>query len=327
MCRDMLSPVEGAVRGSLRCPVCRALLDDVADGSGGFVCTEADCATFFPVVDDIPILINEERSVFSRSGFVSRRRTYFEPRGDLLERVERLLPDIQRPKAKRRFDQLVQLLLERTARPLVLVVGGGVEGRGIDPLLQAVPPITLVETDVSLAPRTTAIVDAHDIPFADDTFDGVVAQAVLEHVLDPVRVVSEIHRVLKPGGVVYAQTPFMQQVHGGAFDYTRYTLLGHRRLFNAFEEIDSGAGNGPGAALAWSWQYFLLSFATAKIPRAALRAVAKLSAFWLKYIDVYLERKPGALDAATGFYFIGSKSGTRLPDLELIKQYRGGLTG
>jgi SAM-dependent methyltransferase len=38
-------------------------------------------------------------------------------------------------------------------------------------------------------------------------------QAVLEHALDPPVVVAEIYRVLKPGGLVYADTPFMQRVH------------------------------------------------------------------------------------------------------------------
>src|SRR5437773_10814883 len=100
----------------------------------------------------------------------------------------------------------------------------------------------------------------------------------------------------------------MQQVHGGAYDFTRFTLLGHRRLFRKFEEIDSGVGNGPGAALAWSWQYFLLSFATSRRTRSMVRAFVRLTAFWLKYVDVYLEHKPGTLDAATGYFFIGGKS-------------------
>ncbi len=42
------------------------------------------------------------------------------------------------------------------------------------------------------------ICDAHDIPFADRSFDGVIVQAVLEHVVDPFRCCEEIHRVLIP---------------------------------------------------------------------------------------------------------------------------------
>ncbi len=62
---------------------------------------------------------------------------------------------------------------------------------------------------------------------------------------------AEIHRVLRPGGIVYADTPFLQQVHEGAYDFTRFTDSGHRFLFRRFERIDSGsvAGCGHGAAL------------------------------------------------------------------------------
>jgi SAM-dependent methyltransferase len=45
------------------------------------------------------------------------------------------------------------------------------------------------------------------IPYGDDTFDVVVSANVLEHVQDPDAVFSEIHRVLKPGGVFAFQTP------------------------------------------------------------------------------------------------------------------------
>src|SRR5947209_7764212 len=40
------------------------------------------------------------------------------------------------------------------------------------------------------------------LPFADASFDGVVLKDVLEHVLDAPSLVSEVKRVLVPGGVV-----------------------------------------------------------------------------------------------------------------------------
>ena len=183
--------------------------------------------------------------------------------------------------------------------------------------------IEFVESDVSFGPRTTLICDAHDIPFEDRFPDGVIVQAVLEHVADPYRCSEEIHRVLKDKGVVYAETPFMQQVHGGQYDFTRFTHIGHRRLFRRFEEIDSGAACGPGMALAWSYQYFLLSFSTSRRWRAVIHLFAGLTSFYLKYVDHYLIDKPGTLDAASSFYFMGRKSGRDLSDRKLIKLYRG----
>jgi ubiquinone/menaquinone biosynthesis C-methylase UbiE len=55
-----------------------------------------------------------------------------------------------------------------------------------------------VETDVAFGPRTGIICDAHDLPFADETFDGVIARAVLEHVANPFQCVQEMHPPMVP---------------------------------------------------------------------------------------------------------------------------------
>src|SRR5262249_2087721 len=155
------------------------------------------------------------------------------------------------------------------------------------------------ETDLLFGPRTALVCDAHDIPFQNDSFDGVIIQAVLEHVVDPHRCVAEIHRVLKPSGIVYAETPFMQQVHEGRYDFTRFTHLGHRYLFKAFAEIDSGAACGPGMALAWSYNYFLLSLSSSPQVRNLLRLFGRFTSFYLRFIDSYLAKRPGVFDAAS----------------------------
>ena len=122
---------------------------------------------------------------------------------------------------------------------------------------------------------------------------------------------------------MYAETPFMQPVHMGRYDFTRYSHLGHRRLFRNFEEIRSGTTGGPGTALAWSYKYFLLSFVTARFARFFINVFTTLTSFWLKYFDYYLHKRPGSLDAAAGYYFIGRKSSHVLSDRELIASYKG----
>lgn len=51
-----------------------------------------------------------------------------------------------------------------------------------------------------------AVVDAQDIPYASDSFDAVIANFMLYHVPDRPRALSEIARVLRPGGYLYAMT-------------------------------------------------------------------------------------------------------------------------
>jgi SAM-dependent methyltransferase len=308
----------------LRCPVCRGKLR-TADAT--FLCTRSDCAARFPVVDGVPILLNEARSVFSTSDFLLRRDTTFQLHRNRVERLLHglldLLPDISGSVgAKRNYASFTDSLLQQTPAPKVLIIGGSILGEGMTPLTIN-PAFELIATDVSFGPLTVLVCDAHDIPFDDETFDGVVVQAVLEHVVDPYRCVGEIHRVLKKQGMIYAETPFMQQVHMGRHDFTRFTHSGHRRLFRHFDEISSGAIGGPGMALAWSYEHFLLSFATSRTLRGLARAFARLTAFYLKYFDYYLIDQPGALDAASGFFFMGRKGGRTLSDRELIGYYKG----
>ena len=314
-----LSP---GVQALLCCPVCRAKLQRAGEQ---FDCTNATCASRFPIVDGIPVLINEQTSVFAIDDFTAHRETFFGKASDnrLKTMVRRLTPTISKNiKGELNYARLSQVLLGQSATPRVLVIGGSIVGQGMDALADH-PAIELVESDVAFGPRTMLICDGHDIPFDDGSFDGVIAQAVLEHVVDPYRCSEEIYRVLKDRGVVYAETPFMQQVHGGRYDFTRFTHLGHRRLFRRFEEIDSGAVCGPGMALAWSYQYFLLSFTTSRLMRALLRVFASVTSFYLTYFDRYLIDRPGTLDAASGYYFMGYKTDRVLSDQALIELYRG----
>jgi hypothetical protein len=76
-------------------------------------------------------------------------------------------------------------------------------------------------------------------------------------------------------------------------------------------------------ALAWSYTYFLRSFATGKITIKLITIFAYLTSFYLKYIDYYLIKRPGSYIAASGFYFIGGKDGKKKTDAEILESYRG----
>jgi hypothetical protein len=52
-----------------------------------------------------------------------------------------------------------------------------------------------------------------------------------------------------------------------------------------------------------------------------------MTAFFLKYADYHLIDKKASIDAASGFFFIGRKGGNILNDRDLIRYYRGALSG
>jgi ubiquinone/menaquinone biosynthesis C-methylase UbiE len=125
--------------------------------------------------------------------------------------------------------------------------------------------------------------------------DAVVIQAVLEHVLDPSHVVREIQRVLRNGGFVYAQTPFLQQVHAGPYDFVRYTSSGHRYLFRAFEEIAAGPVAGPGTQLLWGIDHIVRgqsrSELAGKLARGSSPGFATSTA-WSRLPSPWTTRRP-----------------------------------
>jgi SAM-dependent methyltransferase len=184
-------------------------------------------------------------------------------------------------------------------------------------------PVQLVETDVTIGSRTMIVCDAQQLPFADGSLDAVVIQAVLSLVPDPARAVAEIHRVLTERGLVYAENSFMQQVWGGAYDFHRWTDRGHRQLFRDFDELAGGMLDGPATALAWSWEFFLLSFGRSARTRLLLRLVGRLTAFWLKHLDTLLARRPASIDGASGVFFLGRSSAPPIPDKAIVGGYRG----
>ncbi len=120
----------------------------------------------------------------------------------------------------------------------VLDVGAG-QGDHFEAVQMRIPRGELVAGDLSMAMAHKAAaqptagqvlnLDAQHLPFPKHTFDVVLANGVLHHVADLDRALSEIHRVLKPSGVLLAATSSRANMHelDGLFKYI-FNLLGVR---------------------------------------------------------------------------------------------------
>jgi len=282
----------------------------------------------FPIVAGTPVLINEANSVFEISDFVDAGGvTTMDLRDDavrldtpakkLKDALLRLVPPKSRVVADFEASDALQTLLDDAPEAGILVIGAG------DARFQIDADACIVYSDVALASDTQLIADAHDIPFADGSFDAVFAIAVLEHVADPFRCIFEIQRVLVPGGHVYSVTPFMQQVHMGRYDFTRFSAMGHRRAFRWFDEVRSGVANGPGMAVAWSIEYMLSSFSERHRTRSLLRLASRFVTWPFLLFDRFLAGKAGAYDCASAYYFFGRLRDAPISDREIVGRYRG----
>ena len=77
------------------------------------------------------------------------------------------------------------------------------------------------------------------LPVKDGALDGAILTEVLEHCTDPSQAVREVHRALKPGGVLLATSPFLWPWHGGPSydDYWRFTDQGWELLLKDFSRV------------------------------------------------------------------------------------------
>jgi SAM-dependent methyltransferase len=82
-------------------------------------------------------------------------------------------------------------------RPELERVGADVSARALAALVARSPETRTRQVDASAA----------TLPAEDAEFDAVLALDVLEHVPDPDAMLSEIHRVLKPGGAFHLHVP------------------------------------------------------------------------------------------------------------------------
>lgn len=301
----------------LTCPHDHAPL---AEDAAGLHCGE--CGALYPVVAGVPVLIDDSASVFAVADY-ARARGYAGPSYGrdadgatgarrLYHRLARWLGDA--PSSLRHPDpaEVLAWMASRGEPPRVLVVGSGGTSLGG-------PGDRVLQTDVAFGPGVHVIADAHDLPFEDAAFDLVVAVAVLEHVADPQRCVAQIHRVLAPGGHVYAVTPFLQPVHMGAHDFTRFTPIGHRRLFRHFDEVAAGVALGMGSVLGFTFSAALLSMSRARAWRLPARFLGLLATPLLRRLDGVLRH--GA-DAAGGCWFLGERrAGAPIADRSLVASY------
>jgi SAM-dependent methyltransferase len=302
----------------LVCPRCRSTL---RDDDGGFSCTSDSCPCrapgSFPMIDRWPAVIDFERSVVDLA--VLRAAPGGGPHRWSIDRVPRSLRPWLKPR-NRVAEHNMATMLDLLAKPapVILVVGGGEVGNGVEAIYRD-PQTRVLAFDIYGTPYVQFIADAHGVPLADGSVDGVIVQAVLYQLLDPDRAVAEIHRVLRPGGLVYAETPFMQPVaHSGRYDFFRYTSSGHRYLFRAFEEVAAGPVAGPGTQLLTSVDHLVRGLLRSELAGKLARAAF----FWLRYLDRLIPTE-FAMDNASAYFFLGRRSQHVMAPGEIVAYYRG----
>jgi SAM-dependent methyltransferase len=149
---------------------------------------------------------------------------------------ERLYPSITNPNwlVLRKRRELFRHWLEGSFPKggTVLDIGGRIQ-----PYRTLLPETRYLAIDLRLTPLVNVVANAERIPFLSQGFDLVLCTQMLEYAPDPGLVLSEIHRVLKPGGRLLLSVPsvFPQDADE---DRWRFLPAGIRQLLSAFSEVE-----------------------------------------------------------------------------------------
>lgn len=221
------------------------------------------------------------------------------PRG-----IYRLIPSLTWQCDEQVSKALARVLARGEARPRIVDLGAG--GRRISP--------GTVALDFVAGPGTDVVGDVHRLPFADASLDLVFATGLFEHVADERGVIAEIHRVLRKGGLVHVEVPFLEQYHADPIDCRRLTVEGLELEMRAqgFRSLKKGAHIGPTVTLLNTtarWFSLWLEGESRPARAASFGCFAALSVlFWpFRFLDGILKRKKGAQALAMGVYFTGEK--------------------
>ena len=114
---------------------------------------------------------------------------------------------------------------------------------------------------------------AYDIPVPDESFDGALCTAVLEHLEEPQRALQESFRILKKGGFAIYTIPFFWHLHEEPRDFYRYTKFGITHLFESvgYEIVNIHAMSGFWLTFGSEWNYYIQFLA-----RGPLKPLVKL---------------------------------------------------
>jgi SAM-dependent methyltransferase len=148
--------------------------------------------------------------------------------------------------------------------------------------------------------ESTYICDLANIPVENERYDFIIFNQVIEHLPEPGKVLSELFRVLKKGGIIVASVPLFFEEHEQPYDFFRYTQFACKKLFeeNGFiiQKLDWLEGYYGTLGYQFSMMY-------QKLPKYKFLPI-RISAICLSLFFHYLETKTKLKAGMPKNYFV-----------------------
>lgn len=99
------------------------------------------------------------------------------------------------------------------------------------------PLARYVAIDLRITPLVSVVANAECLPLADQKFDLAICTQMLEYVSDPRQALEEIHRALKPGGILLLSVPSLS-LRDADQDRWRFWPAAIRQLLSSFSQVE-----------------------------------------------------------------------------------------
>lgn len=159
--------------------------------------------------------------------------------------------------------------------------------------------------------RADIIADLNQVlPIDDEVADTVFSISVMEHLCEPQLFLNESHRILKSGGTIVLQVPFMWHLHEAPYDYFRYTRYGLRYMFEKSGFSDICIYPTTGFWVMWTLKF---NYQTRRLIRGPwfIRIISRffLRLVWSinQHLAWYLDKVWKIEDETAGYFVIARK--------------------
>lgn len=166
--------------------------------------------------------------------------------------------------------------------------------------------------DIYKSDKITHLIDSTgNFPLQNETFDYVLCTQVFEHVNNFEKSASEIVRVLKPGGKLIFNSPYLYPFHGMPHDYFRYTTSALESIFKDLtaERIGflGGYGSSLGTIVNNFWDYKFASSTTMRIIGLIFWPLQLISNLFWNLLSIPLDKIDNTKSFPLNVFLIGIK--------------------
>ncbi len=283
----------------LRCVECKMPLKIISP-------TEISCKNShkFRISNNVPILLSKESEHVLQKTRASSSGKMMKQEYDLLKssRIKKYIKRITTtPNISIRMfnsNKILDVLTNNeNSKDVIVSIGGGPKRDRNN----------IINLNIDTYLDVDIVGDAHNLPFKNNSIDGIVINAVLEHLESPIIAVNEIFRVLKKGGYVLAETPFLQHYHGYPLHFQNYTLTGHNYLFKKFKILQSGPIEGPFCTLSNLVMNIPEDLITNKYVRKIILYIFAICLLPIRMLDIFLINNRNVYKLTSGVYVFAQK--------------------